>query len=550
MIDLKNKRILYIPIVSMRSYSNDLYDLTCDGNVNRFISFFLKDDLEYEHVDIVLPSGVTKQSLELLSEFEKCRPGKITCHYFDKYPIGGASVIRSYKGSKQLFDLIDESIIEKDYDVVIYEPNHLGVLIEGIKNIIVPFESVYWCPVSVTTESCPSFLLEYESIDKTLAKAADYLMVASINQFRFFKKVTKNVIREVLINPGLKLFDFKVNESILDLMDSYIQDGYKLVYFPFRLTDKGYMLDWVLEMIKKLSQEGSKICFVYSDPNNSDLLSMEENTENLVFLKIPTSRDVYYTMLSQVDCLVPYLENIDDIMHASLEELRYFNTRVLYVNNWTILFNRGFRISKDLSNAEVMFRNAINVKKEELIVLEGFDRIGKDTQLEFFKHTEYHPNELEVYIQKKDEKMPHYRQDPEGFVKWLKDYLKNQAEDLCKIDWSKRLIMTRLFVSDYVYSHLFDRPYVAGSVRRYLERHFTFRHIALLWDSYEDYLERIKKSGDELEYSKEEFDKIQQYYLDGLKSNQELGDIINVVYVKEKHTPHNIFDTLKKKIYG
>ena len=55
--------------------------------------------------------------------------------------------------------------------------------------------------------------------------------------------------------------------------------------------------------------------------------------------------------------------------------------------------------------------------KTLLFVVEGFDRVGKDSLLRELDNT--CDNNAYVYIQKPDPNMPSYREDKEGFKNWL-----------------------------------------------------------------------------------------------------------------------------------
>jgi len=156
--------------------------------------------------------------------------------------------------------------------------------------------------------------------------------------------------------------------------------------------------------------------------------------------------------------------------------------------------------------------------KNDLFVIEGFDRIGKSTLLSQFAAMDQ--NDLNVYIQPTDtgipdDKMPSYREDPEGFRQWLEVYLSDQVNDLLRMKDERRgTIMARLFISDDVYSNMFNRKNVAYKFADELTKAYNIHHIVLLWDSYDTYLSRLKKCGeDKIEYTEEEFKDIQTMYL-------------------------------------
>jgi hypothetical protein len=141
--------------------------------------------------------------------------------------------------------------------------------------------------------------------------------------------------------------------------------------------------------------------------------------------------------------------------------------------------------------------------KHKLVIIEGPDRIGKDTILAGFDETVF-----KRYIQVNNP--PDYRKIEE-FEVWLADFLRQQANDLIKLDCN--IIMVRLFTSDYVYSSLFNRHSVIYEIFDILEEHFDFEQIIITYKDYDQYVNRCTIANCELEYTKDEFDTIQKYYL-------------------------------------
>lgn len=144
--------------------------------------------------------------------------------------------------------------------------------------------------------------------------------------------------------------------------------------------------------------------------------------------------------------------------------------------------------------------------KKKLIVICAPDRCGKDYLLD-------HLGALEgnVYVYKQKNNPPHYRKDPAAFKIWLEDFLGKQANHL--IVASKDVVMARLFTSEYVYSTLFNRTSIINDIYNKLNYHFDIYQVILLYKDYNEYLGRCKMLNEEIEYNKEDFDKIQNLYL-------------------------------------
>lgn len=357
-IALANGDIVHLPIVSMRSYDTGLYDLTCDGNFNRIISVWFNVIEEYKkseskyflNITVVLPSSkqMTPESQKLIDKIKSDVNYKKHLRFYqtENFPSGGPKQERSLKDSVKL----SQEIIDKlFFKVAIYEMEYVGVCLEMTKAksyLYENFKTVFWCPVSDTDEVKPSFLENVRYVDLELAKSCDYLMVATESQKNYFKNKclegddSKIIFNPMLIDPSLQLFSFKKDMVTSQLISSYVSDGYNVVYFPFRMSDPGYKFEMVMHLLVSMSSE-YPICVLYSDPNDSHkmedyLKKYSDSIENsidkkyIATQKISSSRNVYYTCISDKRCIIPYFEDVDNIMHASWQEMEYYGSTVVH----------------------------------------------------------------------------------------------------------------------------------------------------------------------------------------------------------------------------
>jgi len=354
--------VLHFPIISMRSYQTDLYDLTCDGNFNRLVSVWINlidtylenlkslEDSAYIwqrnnfHITVVLPSRekLTKNSIGYIKKALDLGQGFLDFYMTDSFPSGGPKQERSFLGSlglsKELLHFF------KDYkpSVVVYEAEYLGLFCEYIRHLDLEssFKTVFWCPVSSTLDEDPPFLANVKHVDLELAIACDVLMVATQRQADYFKTYEdsiqyKTILNPMLIDPSLEIFSFNADLKTSELIGKYLMKGYKIVYFPFRMTDPGYQFDRVMSALIALTTGfGNKILLLYSDPNDSKKAEAyrgikEVQNGNLLLERVPSARDTYYTIISNQRVVVPYLENIDNIMHASWQEMQYYKTNIV-----------------------------------------------------------------------------------------------------------------------------------------------------------------------------------------------------------------------------
>ena len=354
--------LLHFPIISMRSYVTDLYDLTCDGNFNRLVSVWLnlidayiesmkgENDISYItkinnlHITVVLPhwSKMTPQSLEIVRKAIDAGKGFLSFEMSDMFPSGGPKQERSLSGGISLSKCLVEMIEKYAPSVIVYEPEYLGLYCETMKSLSMTADSglktIFWCPVSSTLDEDPSFLDNVKHVDIELAKSCDLLIVATEKQAEYFARNGKSLY-EILVNPilidsSLDIFSFDPVVNISEFIDKYVRRGYKIVYFPFRMTDPGYQFDGVMSTLIALAGFGNKILFLYSDPNDSKKVEVyrgikEVQNGNLLLERVSSARDTYYTIISNQNVVVPYLENIDNIMHASWQEMQYYETNIV-----------------------------------------------------------------------------------------------------------------------------------------------------------------------------------------------------------------------------
>lgn len=367
--------VIYVPMISMRSYETNLYDLTCDGNVNRFSSVFLNviKDFEKRHKDgieifIVLPllEECTPESEEFIKRLVKESEDHISVLHTSMFPSGGPKQERSLKPIAKLADYVRQMAALYKCSTIIYEANYLGVLLEGHKIAFDrPWKTIYWCPVSETMTFQPDFLKSVAYVDQELVKCCDYMLVAVEAQKRHFERFVddkdKVILMPMLIDPSLPMFSFKRDtETLHKIQKMREENNCAIIYFPFRLTDKGYRFEDVANAIVNLALNWN-ICLVYSNPNDSDLIEEvedlfaeyeDESGIPIWTMKIPKDRDTYYTMISESGCIVPYFEDVSEVMHASWQEMEYFRTTKCVKDPYAII---------DQVSIETALETALNV---------------------------------------------------------------------------------------------------------------------------------------------------------------------------------------------
>ncbi len=96
-------------------------------------------------------------------------------------------------------------------------------------------------------------------------------------------------------------------------------------------------------------------------------------------------------------------------------------------------------------------------------------------------------------------------------------------------------MMTRFLVSDNTYSQVFGREHLLENVvneAQLLDDDLEFKTFLLLWKSYDEYLKRAEASGSKVEYTKEEFQRIQNLMFDeAVKLN---GKVMEITHATTK----------------
>lgn len=176
--------------------------------------------------------------------------------------------------------------------------------------------------------------------------------------------------------------------------------------------------------------------------------------------------------------------------------------------------------------------------KPKLIIFEGHDQTGKDTLINYIKSK--HPD-FYLYKQKTSEEQGIDYRDKKQYEKWLYNYIDNQIKELKEISKEhKTIIMTRLLLSDNVFSDCFGRSHIVeNNFKEDLYDFFDVINITILWDNYDEYLSRVKSSNGYIQYSEEEFNKIKELY------EKYSNDII---YIKHNLKTEEIYNLWKNLI--
>lgn len=299
---LRGKKVLFIPVYSMRSYSTGKYDLRCDGNFARVMHVIFKSELFKPTV--LLPSQhiMTSDSIDYIFQL------------LDRYNI--YRYTSGIYGENAAATRANTSLAELDvnwlnhFDYIIVEPN---LLPDALVNSGVNKDKIiYWCPVSKTANESANFLVQYHDTD-----------ISNSNNY------TTVVCTEAQKQNGLS------NSTIIDddVYGAFVPET-PIIYLPFRSSDKGYKIDLILHELYDLYKSGFNFKIFVADLNDSfdSIISRYLGLESRVVM-VPKDRDLYYSILKSKP-IIPILEDLDDILHQNIFEFNRFKCKTILMSGF------------------------------------------------------------------------------------------------------------------------------------------------------------------------------------------------------------------------
>lgn len=303
---IKNKNVLFVPIYSARSYETGFYNLALDGNMARIVSKVITS--KPSKAFIMIPKsnvglGVIIGQLIKTNSFTNVEFIECDCY--------GQNAYETRTNADKFINFINAKFGDGNaygVDVVVLEPNALADRYHELK-LSLKTKLIYWCVASVTSKGTPWFVEQFTEVDKRIAGKMQTECVVSSQM-------------EAL--EGMSYCDRAgfYNASAFD---------YKIIFFPFRLTDKSYHAEEFREAINALPKEcRDKIRVLYTDVNDSGIFKEDD-----VFVKVPSQKEVYIGILKGKP-IIPYLENSDIITHININEFMYYGCEVIMF--WTNIY--------------------------------------------------------------------------------------------------------------------------------------------------------------------------------------------------------------------
>lgn len=168
--------------------------------------------------------------------------------------------------------------------------------------------------------------------------------------------------------------------------------------------------------------------------------------------------------------------------------------------------------------------------KPYLIVIEGQDRTGKDTLINNLV------NQYGLYRYKQgahEETGVDYR-NKEQYEKWVYNHINTIYTNLLEISKTNKIILlSRLWISDNVYSDLFGRNHIVDKYfKEKFKDTFNIKTFVLLWEDFDNYKSRVDIINEDLEYEVDEFNRTIELYKKYVEENDKILIIENTTSAK------------------
>lgn len=289
--------VLWIPIFSMRSYETGKYAALKDGNFQLTMARVLASN--FDRVFVAVPEDTS--DFDELTERFKDKPHV----YFTKMKYGANAV-----ATRDLFWISNEELmksLEMNVDVVISDVTGYT----GLKPVVYNF-NITKLPELNRPYIDRFFDLDLESIERSL-----FTTVLNPRQREYILEVRPDLLGKVIVNTKC---------AHTDLLPKYPKQKApeKLIFWPFRISDKAYQWEEFLEAFEEQGLADDGYVILCTDPN--DTLQCDKP---FVMSKKLTKNE-YYKMLSARPIIV-MLDDIDTVLHpGTIEFLEYRCPTITY----------------------------------------------------------------------------------------------------------------------------------------------------------------------------------------------------------------------------
>ena len=282
---LPGKRVLFIPVYSMRSHETGKYNLMADGNFTRVLSVIKKYKPAYASVTI--PAESIVQDINAVKSIVIPGVSLAFCETF----LYGVNA----NGTRKSLAPLDAGDLN-DYDAIVSEPQTMtrDLIAHGFRDKL-----YYWC-IATSTDDWPIwFVDEFKYQDRKIAGEVTTIVATESQK----ESLGANAVVDDFYIPAEKK---------------------QILYFPFRPSDPNYEFDMFKLMLNRLRANGlwDKFDVIMPDLNDS------AGSLPSYIKKVPSDHAVYQAIINGMP-IVPYYEHMDRLPHISIYEMIEARCRIV-----------------------------------------------------------------------------------------------------------------------------------------------------------------------------------------------------------------------------
>lgn len=298
--------VLWIPIFSMRSHETKKYSILKDGNFQLTMARVLASD--FDTITITVPD----ESSDYDDVVEKYKSSRGVS--FMKAPYGSNAA-----ETRDLFWNLNFAWINAQYEL----DGNWDLLITditgypGLRNVVYNF-NITKLPELHRPYIDRFFDLDLESIERSL-----FTTVINPRQREYILEVRPDLLDKVIVNT-------KCAHS--ELMPTFIKQKpvQKLVFWPFRISDKAYRFEEFLAAFEEQGLHEDGYIILCTDPNDT----LQTDCSFVMSKKL--TKLEYYQMLAARPIIV-MLDDIDTVLHPGTIEFFHYRCPVITFESELIL---------------------------------------------------------------------------------------------------------------------------------------------------------------------------------------------------------------------
>jgi len=288
-------RVLWIPIFSMRSYDTGKYSILKDGNFQLAMARVLASD--FDQISIAVPRDSSDLD-ELKLKFE----GR--SHIQFKEMDYGLNAVQTR-----------EQFWSKNSTEMDFAESWFDIVISDVTGYTGQLPVVYNFNITKLPELDRPYIDKFFEQDLKSIEQSLFTTVLNPRQREYILEVRPDLLDKVIVNSKC------AHESLLPKFDK-TNKAEKLVFWPFRISDKAYQWEQFLEAFEAQGLHDEGYLIFCTDPNDT----LECDKSFVMSKKL--SKSEYYQMLAARPLIV-MLDDMDTVLHPGTIEFFHYRCPVI-----------------------------------------------------------------------------------------------------------------------------------------------------------------------------------------------------------------------------